>query len=236
MKRFLLILLVQLTTVFSLVGQETIVKGSVNDAITNQPILEVIISIQDSGLSSKTDAFGQFLFDKNVPLGEQMLKIEKLNYATKYYPIIVSQGKTIDIQDMTLTFKTINKTDVFVISISDDELNSEADGLTSNISGLLQSSKDAFLSAAAYDFSATFFRPRGLGSANGKVLINGLELNKQNTGRPQWSNWGGGINDLQRNQEFSMGSSANDYSFGDLAGTNNIVMRLPNTVKEDACL
>ncbi|WP_282069742.1 TonB-dependent receptor [Olleya namhaensis] len=224
MKRFLLILLVQLNTVFSLVGQETIVKGSVNDAITNQPILEVIVSIQDSGLSSKTDAFGQFLFDKNVPLGEQMLKIEKLNYATKYYPIIVSQGKTIDIQDMTLTFKTINKTDVFVISISDDELNSEADGLTSNISGLLQSSKDAFLSAAAYDFSATFFRPRGLGSANGKVLINGLELNKQNTGRPQWSNWGG-INDLQRNQEFSMGISANDYSFGDLAGTNNIVMR-----------
>ena len=101
MKRFLLILLVQLTTVSSLVGQETIVKGSVNDAITNQPILEVIISIQNSDLSSKTDAFGQFLFDKNVPLGEQMLKIEKLNYATKYYPIIVSQGKTIDIQDMT---------------------------------------------------------------------------------------------------------------------------------------
>ena len=40
----------------------------------------------------------------------------------------------------------------------------------------------------------------------------------------KWANWGG-LNDVQRNQEFSMGISANDYTFGDLAGTNNIIMR-----------
>ena len=125
---------------------------------------------------------------------------------------------------MTLDFDTSDKKDLFIISISDDNLNSEDDGLTDNISGLLQASRDVFLSAAAFDFSATFFRPRGLDNANGKVLINGIEMNKQFSGRPQWANWGG-LNDVQRNQEFSMGMSANDYNFGDLAGTNNIVMR-----------
>jgi len=81
-----------------------------------------------------------------------------------------------------------------------------------------------FLNAAAFDFSATFFRPRGLNSENGKVLINGIEMNKFFNGRPQWNNWGG-LNDVQRNQEFAMGIAANDYTFGDLSGTTNIVMR-----------
>ncbi|WP_431159516.1 hypothetical protein, partial [Winogradskyella poriferorum] len=71
-------------------------------------------------------------------------------------------------------------------------------------------SRDVFLHAAAFDFSATFFRPRGLDKANGKVLINGIEMNKQYTERTQWGNWGG-LNDVHRNQEFSMGISPNDY-------------------------
>src|SRR5690606_1620715 len=66
--------------------------------------------------------------------------------------------------------------------------------------------------------------PRGLDNANGKVLINGIEMNKQFDGRPQWSNWGG-LNDAQRNRDFSMGLTPNDYAFGDLAGTTNIIMR-----------
>jgi len=59
---------------------------------------------------------------------------------------------------------------------------------------------------------------------NGKVLINGIEMNKMYNGRPQWSNWGG-LNDAMRNQVFTMGLSANENTFGDLAGTTNVVMR-----------
>ncbi|MFK7783319.1 TonB-dependent receptor, partial [Psychroserpens sp.] len=173
---------------------------------------------------TSTNASGEFQFETIVPLGEQVLKIEKVDYVTKRYPIVVNEGQTVDISGMTLDYDASDKKDLFIISISDDNLNSEDDGLTDNVSGLLQSSRDVFLNAAAFDFSATFFRPRGLDNANGKVLINGVEMNKQFTGRPQWGNWGG-INDLQRNQEFTMGMSANDYTFGDLAGTNNIIMR-----------
>jgi len=224
MKKSFLIFFLGIFSTFSLFAQETLVKGSVIDAVSYEPIPEVTVTIEGSDLSTKTDGLGQFSFKKGIPLGEQVLKIEKLDYTTKSYPIIVNEGQTVDIQDMTLAYNASDKKDLYIISISDDQLNSEDDGLTSNVSGLLQSSRDVFLSAAAFDFSATFFRPRGLDNANGKVLINGLELNKQSTGRPQWGNWGG-INDLQRNQEFSMGLSPNDYNFGDLAGTNNIIMR-----------
>ena len=204
-------------------AQQTIVKGSVLDGTTGEPIPDVTITIEETGQTKQTNVKGEFSFTVNVPLGEQVLKVEKVGFVTKRYPIIVNEGQIVDISGMTLDFDD-NKDDLFVISISDDNLNSEDDGLTDNISGLLQASRDAFLSAAAYDFSATFFRPRGLDNANGKVLINGIEMNKQFSGRPQWANWGG-LNDVQRNQEFSMGMSANDYNFGDLAGTNNIIMR-----------
>ncbi len=224
MKKSLLLFLFGIA--FSLISfaQQTLVKGSVLDGATGDPIPDVTITIEETGQTLKTDAKGEFSFSQNVPLGEQVLKVEKVGYRTKRYPIIVNEGQTVDISGMTIDFDSSDKKDMFTISISDDNLNSEDDGLTDNISGLLQASRDVFLSAAAFDFSATFFRPRGLDNANGKVLINGIEMNKQVTGRPQWGNWGG-LNDMQRNQVFSMGMSPNDYNFGDLAGTNNIIMR-----------
>jgi hypothetical protein len=194
------------------------------DGTTGEPIPGVTITIEETGQVVKTDANGEFQFPGIVPLGEQVLKVEKIDYETKRYPIVVNEGKTVDISGMTLDYDSSDKKDLFIISISDDNLNSEDDGLTDNISGLLQASRDVFLNAAAFDFSATFFRPRGLDNSNGKVLINGIEMNKQFSGRPQWGNWGG-VNDVQRNQEFTMGMSANDYTFGDLAGSNNIIMR-----------
>ncbi len=224
MKKSFLLFLFGIVFSLSSFAQQTVVRGSVLDGTTGEPIPDVTVTIEGTDLILTTDGKGEFSFSSNVPLGEQVLKIEKVGYVTKRYPIVVNQNQTVDISGMSMDFDPSDKKDLYTISISDDNLNSEDDGLTDNISGLLQASRDVFLSAAAFDFSATFFRPRGLDNANGKVLINGVEMNKQFNGRPQWGNWGG-LNDVQRNQEFSMGMSANDYNFGDLAGTNNIVMR-----------
>ncbi len=100
----------------------------------------------------------------------------------------------------------------------------EDENAANNISGLLQATRDQFLRAAAFDFSATFFRPRGLNSEDGKVILNGIEMNKQFSGRPQWSNWGG-LNDLTRNQVFTMALSPSEVSFGGYGGVQSINMR-----------
>jgi hypothetical protein len=204
--------------------QGTRVVGSILDGSTGKAIPDVSIIIENSSFKVKSDAIGNFSFSGDLPLGEQFLILEKVGYVTKRYPIIINRGDLLDLSGLIMDYDQSDKTDLYVISISDDNLNSEDDVLTENISGLLQSSKDVFLRAAAFDFSATFFKPRGLDNSNGKLLINGLEMNKQFNGRPQWANWGG-LNDVQRNQEFTMGSAPNSYGFGDLAGTNNILMR-----------
>lgn len=224
MKKTFLFLLFGMCLTVSAFAQFTIVKGSVLDATTGEPIPDATVTIEETQLITKTNELGEFSFSENLPLGEQILKVEAVDYATKRFPIVVNEGSTVDLEGIMLDYDASDKTDLFIISISDDNLLGDDNGLVDNISGLLQSSRDVFLNAAAFDFSATFFRPRGLDNANGKVLINGIEMNKQFDGRPQWGNWGG-LNDVQRNQEFTPGMTASDYNFGDLAGTNNIVMR-----------
>ena len=208
---------------FSSFSQQTIITGSIIDAVSGEPIPDVIVTIEETQDFVLSNELGVFVFDQDVPLGDQILVLTKTGYLSKRYPIVVNEGQTVNITDMTLEIDPGEGGDSYIISLSDDELNTD-EGFTDNISGLLQASRDVFLNAAAYDFSATFFRPRGLDNANGKLLINGIEMNKQFNGRPQWANWGG-LNDVQRNQEFSRGIGANDYTFGDLAGTTNIVMR-----------
>ena len=124
------------------------------------------------------------------------------------------------INDLSTTNDVV---DLFSISLSDDELNDDT-SVSDNISGLLNSSMDVFYRTAAYEFSSSFFKVRGLDSDNAIVHINGVKMNKLYNGRPQWSNWGG-LNDVLRNQELSNGSIPLKYNFGGILGSNNINVR-----------
>ncbi len=209
----------------SLSAQNTVVKGRVVDINSNEPIAQSTIQIEGDQQVITTNSDGQFLFSEKILLrGEQVLLVQSTDYISQRIPIRIQEGETINLDPILLQLDlTEVESQIGIISLSDSELNQD-DGTVFNISGLLQASKDVFLNAAAFDFSATFFKPRGLDNANGKVLINGLEMNKLFNGRPQWGDWGG-LNDAQRNREFSMGLSPSDYTFGDIAGTSNMVMR-----------
>ncbi len=206
-------------------AQKTGFKGKIVDAATNENLEGVLVTIEGSGIFALTNDQGEFTFGvEELPLGEQIAAISKEGFVTKRYPVTINEGNILDIKIVSLEYDlNQEQLQIGTISLSDSELDQD-EGATDNISGLLQSSRDVFLNAAAFDFSAAFFRPRGLDNADGKVLINGIEMNKLSTGRPQWANWGG-LNDVQRNREFTMGLTPNEYTFGGLAGTTNIVMR-----------
>ncbi|MEX2350561.1 MAG: TonB-dependent receptor [Flavobacteriaceae bacterium] len=214
---------------FSILGfaqaQEATIEGRVVDTNSGEPIPDAQISIEESIFNTTSDANGNFtISNSDLPQGEQVLIVEKTGYTTLRFPITIESGGTLNFDPVLMEVDFADaQSQIGTISLADDELD-EDEGGADNISGLLQASRDVFLNAAAYDFSATFFRPRGLDSENGKVLINGLEMNKMFNGRPQWGNWGG-LNDVQRNQVFTMGLSPSEYNFGGLAGSTNIIMR-----------
>ncbi|MFD2517199.1 carboxypeptidase-like regulatory domain-containing protein [Salinimicrobium flavum] len=216
------ILLVLSFCSYSVAAQKTLIKGKVVDEITSRPLPGVTVTLSGTSFKEETNEEGDFVFpDVSLP-GEHILIFSKNVFLEKRFPIMLS-GNPIDLEIIYLRPDIGDRQQTGTISLSESELDEE-DGGYANISGLLQATKDVFLNAAAFDFSQTFFRPRGYDSEFGKLLINGVEMNKFFNGRPQWSNWGG-LNDVQRDQDFSMGSGPSDVSFGSLAGTTNISMR-----------
>ncbi|KAB1069827.1 TonB-dependent receptor [Tamlana haliotis] len=218
-------LLVFLFIAFSEVvdAQNTTIHGSVNDADKLQPLVGVTVLLKESTLETQTNHLGEFVFDESLPLGEQTLVLSKIGYISKHYPIIVNEGQTLNISDMTLSRDLAYTNDLFTITLSDDELHDDTSA-SDNVSGLLASSLDVFQRTAAFEFSPSFFRLRGLDSNNSNVLINGIEMNKLYNGRPQWSNWGG-INDVLRNQELALGLAPSNYNFGGVLGSTHINVR-----------
>ncbi|HCL07367.1 MAG TPA: TonB-dependent receptor, partial [Flavobacteriaceae bacterium] len=223
-KQILSFLFVCFASLYSF-AQQTTIRGVVNDMLTSQPIDAVLVQLEGTELSTLTDPQGAFAFLLDVPLGEQMLVLSKDGFLNARYPIVVSVGSDLNLPDLMLEIDNSND-ELFTITLSDDELNDDSSG-ADNISGLLSASQDIFQRAAAFEFSSSFFRVRGLNTDNGTVLMNGIEMNKVFDGRPQWSNWGG-LNDVLRSQELSTGFAPSSYTFGGLLGSTNINLRASN--------
>ena len=223
-KQILSFLFVCFASLYSF-AQQTTIRGVVNDILTSQPIAAVLVQLEGTELSTLTDPQGAFAFLLDVPLGEQMLVLSKDGFLNARYPIVVSEGSDLNLPDLMLEIDNSND-ELFTITLSDDELNDDSSG-ADNISGLLSASQDIFQRAAAFEFSSSFFRVRGLNTDNGTVLMNGIEMNKVFDGRPQWSNWGG-LNDVLRSQELSTGFAPSSYTFGGLLGSTNINLRASN--------
>ena len=220
MKKKLLMLFCGLCLMVTLQAQNTI-TGIVVDHDSEKNLLGVRVRLKNTQRIASTNTEGVFEF-QNVPNGNYILEMALDHYETQNFPITLTDT-SIDLGIILFYVDLSDEIDFSVITISDDELTNDA-STADNIVGLLQSSQDVFLRAAAFEFSPSFFRPRGLGSENGKLLINGIEMNKQFNGRPQWSNWGG-LNDVLRNQEYRFGLSASPYTFGGALGATNINVR-----------
>jgi hypothetical protein len=140
--------------------------------------------------------------------------------------IIVIAALLIALQVFSQTDTTLvtpdEPTDIPIMTISETDLDS--DEPTQNISGLLQSSRDIFISTAGYTFGQTRFRIRGYESENMTVLMSGMPMNDMETGRAYWSAWGG-LNDITRYPEVDFGIAASPYTFGGVGGATNIVAR-----------
>lgn len=220
MKKFITTLLLFFGVIFSSIAQN-VIKGVVVDSERNTQLEGVVVKVKENTMSTLTNENGVFIL-QNLPNGAYVLEISFSGYETQNFPVELS-GMTVDLGNILLYEDLTEEEDLSTVTLTDDELNDDTSA-ADNISGLLQASRDVYLRTAAFEFSSSFFRIRGLDSENGKVLINGIEMNKLFNGRPQWSNWGG-LNDVLRNQEFSNGLRASDYTFGGILGSTNINVR-----------
>ena len=215
------VLIVLCLCMFRITNSQNTVKGIVVDNNSKNPLKNVLIRVKNTIVTTNTTINGVFTI-RDLANGNYILEFIFNGFESQSFPITLSES-TVDLGTISLFEDITEDQDLSIITITDDQLSTDASA-ADNISGLLQASKDIFLRTAAFEFSSSFFRIKGLDSGNGKVLINGIEMNKIYDGRAQWSNWGG-LNDVLRNQEFSNGFAPSSFTFGGILGSTNINTR-----------
>lgn len=203
-------------------AQETIFRGVVIDAKTQNPLENVVVSIQNSSITKLTSKSGKFELHSSIE-GEQLLLIHSQDCKDLLLKIHSNFGQIIYLGVLELEDIYSDEVPAALITLLDSDL-SDDNSSSEMTSGLLQSSKDAFMQASAFNWSQARFRIRGLDSENGTMMLNGMTMNKIYDGRPQWNNWGG-LNNVLRNQDFSIGTAASNYTFGGVLGTQQIFTR-----------
>ena len=98
------------------------------------------------------------------------------------------------------------------------------DAKAQNITGLLHSTGDIFLSFASYTFGQAWFRNRGYDAEFTPTYVGNSMINDAETGRTLWAIWGG-LNDATRNSVSTNGLEPTNYSFGSIGGVSNIITR-----------
>tara|TARA_R110000868_G_scaffold343120_1_gene604125 strand:- start:29023 stop:31764 length:2742 start_codon:yes stop_codon:yes gene_type:complete len=196
------------------------VMGTVKDNFSQENIVFSEIEISGYTPVKPNPNDGKFKVSL-LRSGDYIITINAQDYLGKRMPISIG-NQDLDLGIIYLERDIVQeKTDNLITLTDSDLLEDESISMTS---GMLQATKDIFLNRAAFDFGQAFFRVRGYGAENGIILLNGIPMNKLGDGRPQWNNWGG-LNDVTRNQVFSHGLQASDYSFGGILGTTNISTR-----------
>jgi hypothetical protein len=219
MKTHFLCLFVLCNCTLLFAQNESVLLGRIIDKKSQSPLNSVAVSIQNTNEMQLTSSDGKFRLVTQLQKN-QLVLIHSNGYQDKLIKVVLLPGKSFDLGTIPLEENDEIEKEAGNIALLDSDLNDDSGGNESS-SGLLQATRDAYQQAAAFNWGTTRYRVRGLDSQYAVLMMNGIKMNKFFDGRPQWSNWGG-INDVLRNQEISIGTNPSDFSFGDLLATQNI--------------
>lgn len=222
MGKFLLGMFFLLGMTFAFAQKPTGIKGKIIDVKTQKPLENVVVTIENTQLMQLTTSDGIFSFYAVLP-GNQLLLLHSQGFKDALIPVVIVSGEMLDLDTLSLEDNQIFEQQTGLVTLLESDLSDDNSGSEST-SGLLQSSRDAFQQAAAFNWGQARFRIRGLDSQYATTMINGVTMNKLLDGRPQWGDWGG-LNNVVRNQEFTVGCFPSDYAFGGILGTQEINTR-----------
>ena len=204
----------------SLFPQDIRVTGELRGSMSNNTLHMVRITSVNTGRIAHTDKQGQFTM--RLSLHENDTLIFDLSTFQSLRIPMEKPVQDVDLGRIYLEMKRENNPANNVLRLNDVLLDESVEG-DINI-GLLSSGRDLLFRRAAFDFGQVFYRVRGYDSRNSSVLINGMQMNRMQRGRPQWNNWGG-LNEVFRSQEFTPGLQASPWHFGGVLGITNIESR-----------
>lgn len=150
-------------------------------------------------------------------------------FLPKVFSQTISIQDSLPVRDTLIEMLKSNMLDNIPV-ISLDE-NDGQDGSAQNISSQLGAGRDPFLNAATFKFSAVRFRIRGYDSDQFNTYINGVPMENLDNGFTPFGQWGG-LNDVMRNRESTMGLKPTTFAFGDIGGSTAFDTRASHQRKQ----
>ncbi len=199
---------------------QQLVKGYLVNSF-NEPFPNCTLSILEFSVKTVSDEKGYFLLELPISFKNGDLVIETPDGLQQLIPLDFSSDSILDLG--TWRVDVLQELDETQSQLDWDALFEEDSGIDrGQIGSILQSQRDVFLNTAAFQFSPTFFRLRGLDPRYQEVQLNGIPIQSFFKGTPQWSQWGG-LNDFtNRGQQLFMGASPQIYGRGGFLSTTQI--------------
>ena len=207
----------------ALCAQEYLVRGQVRDDRSREALPDVRVEVvEPSGTSGSVRAVwsgtdGRFTL-KTVR-DSLIITLVCAGYVAREITVSVRDQGITDLGILYMRPEITWDDEAEVVLLSREQLDAPADAALS--SPLLHARQDVFLNRASFDFSAGFFRLRGMDNREVSLRFNGVPLNAVYDGRPAWSSLGG-LTDIARNRVSSAGRNYNPAGFGRTLGLTDI--------------
>ncbi len=210
-------------------AQTAALSGTVKDADNNLALADVSVVATGTGQFAVTDTRGNFTLEK-VPTGAQTIVVSRVGYLPLEIPINIRDNKRnhVDAKLKRDPNAANIATDIPTITLEEADAETEGSG---GVSNLLTASRDVFQQASGYNWSTFRFRERGYDGGMFQTYINGMPFNDLETGFTSFSEFGG-LNDVLRLRNTSVGLDAASFAFGGPGGATLIDTRASNQRKQ----
>ncbi len=205
----------------SLSAQKATLQGTVTDFESKLPVADAAVTVQKTGIVAATDAAGMFLIEK-MPAGEFIVQVSAPGFQVAERPVKVKKGGSL-VVDIVLKREIADNTNADLPTVTLEEADDETNG-GGEVANLLHASRDVFQQISGYSWFAFRFRERGYDGENFPVYLNGVSINDPETGYAVFGEFGG-LNDVMRRRESTVGMEANDFAFSEIGGASNIDTR-----------
>jgi len=209
---------------FTILIAQTSLKGVVKIAETDKPLPGVKVTLLKQNISTITNPNGEFSLSY-LKAGDEEIRFTKDGYFSQIKFIHLKADAENDLGVIYLREDIAQqmKQDI-ILQLSESQLENEEGRATQNISPVLASKGDVYLSQASYSFSPMRFSFRGYDQNYESTYINGVYFNDIERGLFNYSSLGG-LNDAMRNQDKTYGISPATFSYGNLGGVTNIITK-----------
>lgn len=215
----------------ALLAQKGIIYGYVRDADNDRPLKDATVAISGTGKFDGTDADGLYRIE-DVADGVYTIIVTHVGYLPKDLRVSVRASGKIRTDILLRRDPSVatspSVTEIPTITLEEAEAESEG---ASEVANLLNASRDIYQQISGFGWGTFRFRERGYDAEHFPLFLNGVNINDPESGNVIFGEIGG-LNDVLRNRESSIGLAPCEFAFGDIGGATRLDTRASRQRKQ----